>query len=59
MEEIIPSEEILSSESIIRSLPDEDILLDSDRELITDLFETLEMAYDNIGRACGLIGVLS
>ena len=31
------------------------ILSDWDRELITELFETLEMAYDHIGRACGLI----
>ena len=59
LEEVIPSEEILSGESVRRSLPDEDILSDSDRELITELFETLETAYDNIGRACGLIGVLS
>ena len=59
LEEVIPSEEILSSKSVSRSLPDEDILLDSDRELITELFETLETAYDNIGRACGLIRVLS
>ena len=59
LEEVIPSEEIPSSESVSRSLPDEDILSDNDRELITELFETLETAYDNIGRACGLIGVLS
>ena len=59
LEEIIPSEEILSGESVIRSLPYEAILLDSDRELITELFEMLEMTYDNIGRACGLIGALS
>ena len=59
LEEIIPSEEIPSGDSIIRSLPDETILSDSDRELITELFEILEMAYDNIGRVCGLIGVLS
>ena len=39
LEEIIPSEEILSGESISRSLPDEAILLDSDRELLTELFE--------------------
>ena len=58
LEEIIPSKEIPSGDSIIRSLPDEIILLDSDGELITELFETLETVYDNIGRACGLIGVL-
>ena len=59
LEEVIPSEEIPSGESVSRSLPDKDILSDSDRELITEVFETLETVYDNIGRACGLIGVLS
>ena len=33
---------------------------DQDRELIIgELFETLEMAYNHIGRACSLIGALS
>ena len=51
--------EIPSGDSIIRLLLDETILLDQDRELIKELFETLEMAYDHIGRVCGLIGALS
>ena len=59
LEEVIPSEEIPSSESVSKSLSDEDDLSDNDRELIRELFETLETAYDNIGRACGLIRVLS
>ena len=59
LEEVILSEEILSGKSVSRSLPDEDILSDSNRELIMELLETLETAYDNIGRACGLIRVLS
>ena len=59
LEEVIPSEEILSGESVSRSLSDEDNLSDNDRELTMERFETLETAYDNIGRACGLIRVLS
>ena len=59
LEEVIPSEEIPSGESVSASLSEEDNLSDNDRELIRELFETLETAYDNIGRACGLIGVLS
>ena len=59
LEEVIPSEEIPSRESVSTSLSEEDNLLDNDRELIRELFETLKTAYDNIGRACGLIGVLS
>ena len=59
LEEVIPSKEIPSGESVSRSLSEEDNLSDNNRELIRELFETLETAYDNIGRACGLIGVLS
>ena len=59
LEEVIPSEEIPSGESVSKSLSDEDNLSDNNRELIRELFETLETVYDNIGRACGLIGVLS
>ena len=59
LKEIIPSEEIPSGDSIIRSMSDEIILSDQNRELITELFELLEMVYDHIGRACRLIGALS
>ena len=58
LEEVIPSEEIRVAKASA-DLYQMKILSDSDRELITELFETLETAYDNIGRACGLIGVLS
>ena len=59
LEEIIPSDNIPSGSSVIRSMPDETTLSDNDRELIRELFEMLETAYDHIGRVCGLIGALS
>ena len=59
LEEIIPSDDIASGSSVIRSMADETILSDEDRELIKELFETLETAYNHIGRACRLIGALS
>ena len=59
LEELIPSEEIPSSSSIIRSMTDERTLSDEEKEMICELFEMLETAYDQLGRACGLIGALS
>ena len=59
LEELIPSNDIPSGSSVIRSMADETSLSDEDRELIRELFKMLETAYDQIGRACGLIGALS
>ena len=59
LEELIPSEEIPSSSSVIRSMTDERTLSDKEKEMICKLFEMLETAYDQLGRACGLIGALS
>ena len=47
LEEIIPSDDIPSGSSVIRSMADETILSDEDRELIKELFEMLETAYDH------------
>ena len=58
-EELIPPEEIPSSSSMMGSMTDERTLSDEEKEMIHELFETLETAYDHIGRACGLIGALS
>ena len=59
LEEIIPSDDIPSGSSVIKSMADKTTLSDEDRELIKELLEMLETAYDHIGRACGLIGALS
>ena len=59
LEELIPSDDIPSDSSVIRSMADETSLSDEDRELIREFFEMLETAYNHIGRACGLIGALS
>ena len=58
LEELIPPKEIPSSRSVMGSMMDKRTLLGEEREMIHELFETLEMAYDHIGRACGLIGAL-
>ena len=59
LEELIPSEEIPSSSSVMGSMTGKRTLSEEEREMIQELFETLETAYNHIGRACGLIGVLS
>ena len=59
LEELIPSDDIPSGSSVIRLMADEIALSDEYRELIGELFEMLETAYNHIGRACILIGALS
>ena len=59
LEELISSEEIPSSSSIIRSMTDERTLSDKEKKMICKLFKMLETAYDQLGRACGFIGALS
>ena len=41
LEELIPSEEILSGGSVMHLMTDERTLLDEDREMICKLFKTL------------------
>ena len=59
LEELIPSKENPSGSSVIRSMRDEKTLSDEEKEMICELFKTLETAYDQLGRACRLIGALS
>ena len=59
LKELIHTKEVPSGSSSINKIDDEDTLTDEQRALIGELSDTLEMAYDHIGRACGILGILS
>ena len=59
LKEIISSEEISSGSSISSNIHKEEALTDEQKNLISKLFEDLEMAYNHAARACGLLRMLS
>ena len=59
LEELVPTKEVPSSSSIIDEIEEAETFTDQQKDLIGELFDTLEMAYDHTARVCGILGVLS
>ena len=59
LEEILPSDEVPRAPSVIHSVQEQETLKEADQGLITELFDTLETAHDQLATACGLLGRLS
>ena len=58
LEELLPGDEVASASRVLREIQDADTLSTNDQELIAELFDTLEMAHDQLAMASGLIGRL-
>ena len=59
LEELLPSDEIPGALGVVQAVQEEDMLTETDQELIAELFDTLETAHNQLATACGLIGRLS
>ena len=59
LEELLPSDEIPSASAVVQAVQRADTLSEMDQELITELFDSLETAHDQLATASGLIGRLS
>ena len=59
LEEILPSDEIPGAPGVIQSVQEEDMLKETNQGLIRELFDTLEMAHNQLATACVLLGRLS
>ena len=59
LEEILPSDEIPGAPGVIQLVQEEETLTETNQELIGELFDTLEMAHEQLATACSLLGRLS
>ena len=59
LEEILPNEEIPSTPDVLWSAQRVETLTEAGQRVITELFETLETAHDQLAMACSLLGRLS
>ena len=59
LEEILLSDEIPGALGVIQSVQEEEMLTETDQELIGELFDALEMVHDQLATACSLLGRLS
>ena len=55
----MPSDEIPGALGVVQAVQGEDMLAETDQELIAELFDLLETAHDQLATACGLLGRLS
>ena len=59
LEEMMATEEIPSGSSVIAMIEDIEPLTANQRNMIGELFDDLEVAYDNMARACSMLSSLS
>ena len=59
LEEIIPNEEILDIQEVLCAAQKEGEMSEADQRIVAELFESLEIAHDQMATACGLLGRLS
>ena len=59
LEEIIPNEDIPNAPDVIRAAQQGGDMSEADQQIIAEIFESLEIAHDQIATACGLLGRLS
>ena len=59
LEEILPNEEIPSTSDVLWSAQRVETLTEADQRVIAELFETLEIAHDQLATAFSLLGRLS
>ena len=59
LEEIIPNVDIPNAPDIIRAAQQGGDMLEADQKVVAEIFESLEIAHDQIVTACGLLGRLS
>ena len=59
LECLIPDEEVPSASRILKAIEDPKDLTAEDRTLITELFDSLEIAHSELASACSVLGRLS
>ena len=59
LEEIIPNVDIPNAPDVIQAAQQGGDLSEADQKIIAEIFESLEIAHDQIATACGLLGRLS
>ena len=59
LEEIIPNEEILAAQEVLRVAQKEGKMSETDQKVVAELFKSLEITHDQMVTACGLLGRLS
>ena len=59
LEEIIPNEDITGAPDVIQAAQQGGDMSEADQKIMAELFESLEIAHDQIATACGLLGRLS
>ena len=59
LEEIIPDEEIPNAPDVIQAAQQREDMSEADQKVVAEIFESLEIAHDQIATACGLLGRLS
>ena len=59
LEELLPGGEVTPGPSVLRDIQDADTLSTNDQELIAELFDVLETAYNQLATASRLIGRLA
>ena len=59
LQEILPVDEIPRASGVIQMAQTEEALTEADQRVIAELFEALEVTYDQLATACSLLGRLS
>ena len=59
MEEITPLEELPQGLDVIRNIDDLDPLTESQKTLLGELFDALEVTHEHLAQACSMLGTLS
>ena len=59
LEEIIPNVDIPNAPDVIEEAQRGGVISETDQKVIAEIFESLEIAHDQIATACGLLGRLS
>ena len=59
LEELLPSNEMPPALEVVQAVQGEDVITETDKGLIAELFDALEIAHDQLATACSLLGRLS
>ena len=58
LEELLPSSEMPPASKVVQKIQEEDVMTETDKGLIAELFDALEIAHDQLATACSLLGRL-
>ena len=59
LEELLPSGEMPPASKVVQKIQEEDAMTETNKGLIAELFDALEIAHDQLATACSLLGRLS